>query len=194
MPRTPENEDGGNQKNDLGVPLPEQLIEAIKERDREQAGEQDFRKYTNLEIAKALKRSFGRVTIAARAVGCTPSTIYRRLHKTPELEEVIEYQQQFVLEESRASIANAARKGENWAQKYIDQNWANRTNPQEKLRREKQEQDARELEEFDEAKDAIKEIETEQSDDEEKSEVEELRQELERKEKQIEKLKEQIDE
>jgi len=70
------------------------------------------------KIAEALKNTRGMVAMAAKSLGISRMTIYRRLEQSPELREVIEEARDQTTDIAELSLFRAIQGGEPWAVKY----------------------------------------------------------------------------
>jgi hypothetical protein len=72
-------------------------------------------KYQTGELAVALKANGGLVHVAARALGCDASTIFRRVHTSAILRRVLDEARAEMLDEAEAALRVAVRNREAWA-------------------------------------------------------------------------------
>lgn len=72
-------------------------------------------KYTTQALSKALVVTDGRVYLAAERLGCSPRTIYLRLEKEPELQELLRDIRGRFLDLAETALHQAVVKGEGWA-------------------------------------------------------------------------------
>lgn len=73
------------------------------------------RKFTTKEIERALRSHNGYVYAAARSLGCTPKTIYRRLSKVQYLQDALDEIRGFELDYTELKLHEAIERGERWA-------------------------------------------------------------------------------
>ena len=64
---------------------------------------------------EALKRASGHVSVAAKLLGCSPSSIYRALARSPRLRQVLEDARGELLDWAELRLAEAVMRGEPWA-------------------------------------------------------------------------------
>lgn len=72
-------------------------------------------KYSTELIAQALKDANGLVSLAARKLGCSDVTIYKRLKRSPLLQEVLETKRAELVDLAEAKLRTAILSGEPWA-------------------------------------------------------------------------------
>lgn len=72
-------------------------------------------RYTDKEILKALKSTNGMIYLAAKALGCEPSTIYRRMEKSKAVKDVVEDSRGELLDMAETSLKSAVLAKEGWA-------------------------------------------------------------------------------
>lgn len=72
-------------------------------------------KYTTDQIAEALKKTNGYITLAARLLKCEPKTIYRRLKSNQALKELLEEIREGDLDIAEQKLREAILRGEPWA-------------------------------------------------------------------------------
>lgn len=70
-----------------------------------------MRQLKKSEIIKAIRRASGNLTVAARALGCSRSTIYNRMGKDEEIKEVYEEQRETTLDAVEDSLVRLALDG-----------------------------------------------------------------------------------
>jgi len=75
--------------------------------------------YTNDAIIAALKKTNGLITIAAQALGCDPTTIYRRIEKVPEVRAAIEDARENLTDIAELKMRQAILNGESWAVAFV---------------------------------------------------------------------------
>ena len=68
-------------------------------------------KYSYEQMADAMQRSFGKVTVAARLIGCDRTTLYDAFKKHPELKEVGAKAEDFVYEMAVVHVMQGAANG-----------------------------------------------------------------------------------
>lgn len=76
------------------------------------------KKYTAEEIAGALARNDGMVYKAAEELDCTPKTIYVRLKKNEQLQQIKEHYDGLVDDEAESQLKQAIEDGEPWAVQF----------------------------------------------------------------------------
>jgi len=72
-------------------------------------------KYTNAQIAAALRKSKGAIFVAARQLGCDVSTIHRRLARSKLLARVLEAERGEFVDTAELKLYSAVLAGEPWA-------------------------------------------------------------------------------
>lgn len=72
-------------------------------------------KFTNEQIITALKETMGLVYLAAKRLGCNPSTIFNRANKFPTIRQVIDDERGHIIDEAELKLHNAILKEEPWA-------------------------------------------------------------------------------
>lgn len=93
-------------------------------------------RYTDSQIAEALKRTKGMVYVAADLLGCSPNTIKARLAKSAALADVLEQARGLTTDTAELKLVQAINAGEPWAvQFYL------RTQARERGYRDKTEQE-----------------------------------------------------
>lgn len=78
-------------------------------------GELKGQRYSVDEIADALRRYRGGVHLAARAMGCSPQTIYNRVKKSVTLQKVLDDARGEMLDVTEAKLYEAIMGGAPWA-------------------------------------------------------------------------------
>lgn len=73
------------------------------------------REYTTEEIAAAMVKNFGLVSVAARQLGCTPQTIYTRMKEDEGLQQIVLQARESLVDEAELSLRSRISKGEGWA-------------------------------------------------------------------------------
>jgi hypothetical protein len=76
-------------------------------------------KYTDAQIEGALKHARGMVYVAARALGCSPNTIKKRVSESDHLQEVQESERGLLLDTAELKLAQAINDGDMGAIKYL---------------------------------------------------------------------------
>lgn len=71
-----------------------------------------YRHYKNAEIIEALKATGGLVYMAARKLGCDPSTIHIRAKASPEIREAIDNARGDMLDMAEHELKKAVRGGD----------------------------------------------------------------------------------
>lgn len=72
-------------------------------------------RFTNAAIIAALQKSNGYITFAARILGCSPMTIYRRMEKTQSIRDELEIIREGELDIAEQKLREAILRGEPWA-------------------------------------------------------------------------------
>ena len=70
------------------------------------------RAYTVAQVELALRNAAGMVTAAARALGCSPKTVYRYIERSPTLKDVLEEVREKHLDIAEAQLLKAIRDGD----------------------------------------------------------------------------------
>jgi len=73
----------------------------------------------NRLICEALHRKQGLVYLAAKELGCAPSTIYRRAKEIKAVQEAIDTSRGQIIDLAENRLYKAIELGEPWAVKYI---------------------------------------------------------------------------
>ena len=73
------------------------------------------RDYTDKEIIDALREKRGLVHLAAEYIGCTTSTILKRIREQPYLRAVLEEARGKLIDTAEEKLAEAVEKAEPWA-------------------------------------------------------------------------------
>jgi len=74
-----------------------------------------YRRYSTDEIVRALEKANGLISVAARLLGCTPKTIYRRAEESPRVREIIENAREELVDIAEIALRSALLRGESWA-------------------------------------------------------------------------------
>lgn len=72
-------------------------------------------RYTDAEIQSALRATNGMIYLAAKSLGCEPSTIYRRMEKSKTVRAVVEDSRGELLDIAETSLKSAVLAKEGWA-------------------------------------------------------------------------------
>lgn len=72
-------------------------------------------KYSTQDIAEALSKANGYVTLAARLLKCEPKTIYRRIEKIKTLRDLLHDIREEDLDIAEQKLRQAIMRGEPWA-------------------------------------------------------------------------------
>lgn len=70
---------------------------------------------TNRQIIDALRQVNGMVYLAARRLGCSPTTIYNRMAKAEGIRHVCETARGELIDVAEQKLKSAVEKGEPWA-------------------------------------------------------------------------------
>jgi len=73
------------------------------------------RKYNNDEISKALKANDGLISLAAKELGCSNQTIYRRAKKYKYIQQIIDDSRDGLIDLAEHKLRAAIKKGEPWS-------------------------------------------------------------------------------
>lgn len=73
------------------------------------------RQYTTEEIVKVLTAANGLVSVAARSLGCSPSTIRRRMEAEPEIQQAVDEARESLVDLAEKKLRTAINKGQPWA-------------------------------------------------------------------------------
>lgn len=74
-----------------------------------------LKQYSDDEVIRAVKASFGKIEIAARMLGCAPSTIYDRRESNKEIDDIIKSEREFNLDLAERNLREALEAREQWA-------------------------------------------------------------------------------
>ncbi len=77
------------------------------------------RRFTDREMADALRQSHGLVTPAAEYLGVSPQTIYTRLKKSKTVSAALEQARDAALDRAESKLFDAVEKGEQWAIQFV---------------------------------------------------------------------------
>ncbi len=72
-------------------------------------------KFTNAQIVEAVKSVNGMIYLAARKLGCTPQTIYKRMAKSSIIREAVDDSRGELVDISEQKLRAAVINGEPWA-------------------------------------------------------------------------------
>ena len=72
-------------------------------------------RFTNAAIISALHKANGYITFAARFLGCSPMTIYRRMEKSQAIRDELELIREGELDIAEQKLREAILNGEAWA-------------------------------------------------------------------------------
>lgn len=75
-------------------------------------------KYNPAEMVKALEKSAGMISVAARSLGCSRQTIYSYADKYPEVKRAIDEARTVMLDDAEHQLAIAVQRGDPWAIKF----------------------------------------------------------------------------
>lgn len=75
-------------------------------------------RYTNQQIADALRETNGMVYLASQYLGCAPKTVRYRVRSSPELQEIVEALQGAGTDTAELALYNAVLRGESWAVQF----------------------------------------------------------------------------
>lgn len=73
------------------------------------------REYATGAIVEALRDADGLISLAARRLGCSTSTIYRRAERAPSVRQVIDEARAELVDEAEAALRAAVENGAPWA-------------------------------------------------------------------------------
>lgn len=71
--------------------------------------------YRTPDIIAALERTHGMIYLAAKELGCNPSTIYRRADKNKEIQSIIDSFRGQLVDKAELKLEQAVMNGEPWA-------------------------------------------------------------------------------
>lgn len=71
--------------------------------------------YRTADIIAALERTHGMIYLAAKELGCNPSTIYRRADKDKKVQAVIDSYRGQLVDKAELKLEQAVMNGEPWA-------------------------------------------------------------------------------
>jgi len=72
-------------------------------------------KYTNAQIISALQETNGLISLAAKRVGCRPSTIYYRAKRVPAVRHAIDDAREELIDAAELALRAAVSAREAWA-------------------------------------------------------------------------------
>lgn len=72
-------------------------------------------KYTDAVIIEALEKTRGMIYVAARALGCSATTIYDRAKVSPAVAQAIQVEREVRLDRAEMQLDKAVDRGEPWA-------------------------------------------------------------------------------
>ncbi|MFA4974888.1 MAG: hypothetical protein WC683_19980 [bacterium] len=76
------------------------------------------RRYSNKQVCEALDDSRGMIRLAAKSLGCAPSTLTRRAESEPAIKQKIADLRELELDKSEVALFEARDRGEGWAIKF----------------------------------------------------------------------------
>jgi hypothetical protein len=74
--------------------------------------------YNTEYIIEALKKHKGMVYLTAKAIGCSPNTIYNHAKKHPEVQDAIDEARQEMIDVAEVALHRACLEGEYWAVQF----------------------------------------------------------------------------
>jgi len=74
-----------------------------------------LKRYSDKDIMAALRDSGGLVEIAARELGCSAITIYRRIEKSDKVRNAIASEREYSIDLAERNLRRALAAGEQWA-------------------------------------------------------------------------------
>lgn len=72
-------------------------------------------KYSHEKIAQAIRESHGLISLAARRLGCSDNTIYKRVKRSAELRELVDQARAEMIDLAEAKLRQAVLDGQPWA-------------------------------------------------------------------------------
>jgi hypothetical protein len=79
-------------------------------------------RYSAEEVAAALLRSKGLVTVAAQQLGCVPKTVRQYIDRYPTVAAALKEAREGILDMTEARLYQAANEGEQWAVTFVLKN------------------------------------------------------------------------
>lgn len=76
-------------------------------------------RYTDKQIEDALRKTKGMVYVAAKQMGCSPTTIKKRLEARPALREVLEAEHGLTVDTAELKLFQAIQNGDAWAIQFF---------------------------------------------------------------------------
>ena len=73
------------------------------------------REYPTTVIVEALRDADGLISVAAKRLGCSTSTIYRRAERVPTVRQVIDDARSELVDKAEAALRAAVENGAPWA-------------------------------------------------------------------------------
>lgn len=77
------------------------------------------RRFSDTEIAEALRKSHGLVTPAAESLGISVQTIYTRLKKSKSVAKAMEQARNATLDRAESKLFDAVEAGDQWAIQFV---------------------------------------------------------------------------
>jgi len=74
-----------------------------------------LKRYSDKEIMAALRDSGGLIEIAARELGCNPTTIYRRIEKSEKVSGAVAREREYSIDLAERNLRRGLESGEQWA-------------------------------------------------------------------------------
>ena len=75
----------------------------------------NWRRYTDAEIIKAIEAARGKPTAALKALGCSPTTFYKRMHASVKIQEALKQRRELELDKAEIKLFEAIDDREPWA-------------------------------------------------------------------------------
>lgn len=72
-------------------------------------------RYSTKQIIQAIDAAGGMVYLAARTLGCAPATIYKRMNRNPDIDQVIKDKRGEFIDVAESALKRAVLAGEAWA-------------------------------------------------------------------------------
>lgn len=88
---------------------------AVKDNAKRTPKKETWRKFSEKQVADALKANMGLVMRAARQLGCERNTIYRYIEEYPSCKEAKENGHEMLLDDAEIGLHKSIREQEGWA-------------------------------------------------------------------------------
>lgn len=72
-------------------------------------------KYSVELMVEAIRKNNGMITLAARAIGCSPNTIRKYAEKYVTVHDALNEERELLVDEAERALLKAIQRGEGWA-------------------------------------------------------------------------------